>query len=345
MEEEYLKRVMITSVLVVLAVLVFLITKPIILPLVFGLILVVVFAPMHDWLLKIVKSQTLSASIICVLLILVIVLPFWFLTPILIQQSFNIYQTSQQIDIMIPLKELFPSFFASDQFSNEISSIISNFITKVTNAFVNSLSQLIINFPTISLQFFVVFFTFFYVLRDKEYFIEYAKNIIPFAKDVKEKLFKSSKEMIFSVIFGQVFIGIIQGVAVSLGFFIFGINNAWLFSLLAVLAGIFPIIGTTIVWLPIVIYLFIAGNTTSAIGITFFGIFSNFIDNIIRPIFVSRFAHMHPLPILIGMVGGVFYFGILGFILGPLIIAYAFIMIEIYRGKQITGIFIHENLK
>jgi len=54
---------------------------------------------------------------------------------------------------------------------------------------------------------------------------------------------------------------------------------------------------------------------------------------------------MHPLPILIGMVGGVFYFGILGFILGPLIIAYAFIMIEIYRGKQITGIFIHENLK
>ena len=74
-------------------------------------------------------------------------------------------------------------------------------------------------------------------------------------------------------------------------------------------------------------------------------IFGEKIDNIIRPIFVSRFAHMHPLPILIGMVGGVFYFGILGFILGPLIIAYAFIMIEIYRGKQITGIFIHENLK
>src|SRR3989338_4734825 len=123
MDDEYLRRIMSTAVLVVIALLLFLVVKPIVLPLVFGIILVVIFAPMQDWLVRIVKSKTLSASIICVFLVFIIVIPFWFLTPILVQQSFNIYQLSQHIDIITPLKELFPSFFSSGDFSNEVSSV------------------------------------------------------------------------------------------------------------------------------------------------------------------------------------------------------------------------------
>ncbi len=344
MEDEYLKKTTTTIVLLALAALSFLILKPILLSIILGIILVVLFSPLHNWLLRIFRSATISASLICIFLFLLLILPFWFLIPIFVNQSFQIYQVSQQIDFIAILKTIFPSFFASEQFSNEIGPIISSFTTKAINALVNWLSQLILNFPTIVLQVLVIFFTFFFVLRDKEYFGDYLKNILPFSKDVKDKLFLSSKDMIYSVIYGQVIIGTIQGIIVGIGLFAFGVNNAFLLTFLAILAGILPIIGTAVVWLPVVIYLIIAGNTFPAVGVTIFGVLSTFIDNILRPLFVSRMTNLHPLLVLVGMIGGLFFFGILGLIVGPLIIAYAFIMLEIYRGKQIVGgIFVPEK--
>ena len=84
----------------------------------------------------------------------------WFLTPILIKQSFNFYVASQQIDFVTPLKQIFPNVFASEQFSQEIGSTISSFVTKVSNLLMNSFSKLISNFPTLILQLFIVFFVF-----------------------------------------------------------------------------------------------------------------------------------------------------------------------------------------
>lgn len=340
MEDDYVKKVILTVILSVLVVLSFLILKPILLSIIIGIILTVIFAPLYDWFFKITNSKNLSSAIVCIFLVLVIILSFWFLTPIFVKQSFEVYLVSQQMDFITPLKTIFPNFFSSEAFSSEIGSIIHSFVTSATNSLVNSLSKLIINFPTIFLQLVVVFFTFFFVLKEKEQVVEYTKSLLPFSRDVKQKLFRSSKEITLSVIYGQILIGMIQGIIVGIGFFVFNINNAMLLALLAILAGMFPVIGTTIIWLPIVIYLFIAGNTVPAIGVTFFGVISSLIDNILRPLFVSRFVRMHPLLILIGMIGGLFFFGILGFILGPLIIAYGLIMLEVYRGRQISGIFI-----
>jgi predicted PurR-regulated permease PerM len=266
-------------------------------------------------------------------------LPFWFFTPILINQSFKIYFAAKQTDFVTPLKTIFPSLFASDEFSAEIGSVIYSFVTDTANSFVNIFSQLILNFPTLFLQVLVTFFTLFFVLRDKEKIIDYVKSVMPFSKEVEKKLFESSKGITISVLYGQVLIGLIQGLIVGVGFLIFGVPNALLLTLLACLAGIFPIIGTTIVWLPTAIYLFVGGNIWPALGITIFGFISTTIDNIIRPAFVSKRTNMHPLLILIGMIGGLFFFGILGFILGPLIIAYILIIIDIYRRKGAVRIF------
>ena len=106
---------------------------------------------------------------------------------------------------------------------------------------------------------------------------------------------------------------------------------------MVVIAGILPIVGPAIIWIPVVIYLLLAGNSIAAAGVTVFGVFSAIIDNILRPFFVSKSAKMHPLLSLTGMIGGFLFFGILGFIIGPLILAYVIIILEIYRGKELQG--------
>tara|TARA_Y100000310_G_scaffold167546_1_gene167345 strand:- start:10876 stop:11931 length:1056 start_codon:yes stop_codon:yes gene_type:complete len=340
MEDEFSKRVVSMIILAVLIVVAFILLRPILMSIIIGIILVVVFAPVYEKLLKIVKFENLSAAIISISLIVLIVLPFWFLTPVFIEQSFQVYIVSQQIDFVTPLKNFFPSLFASEEFSIEVGSILHSFVTKATNSIVNSFSKLILNFPIIFLQLLVVFATFFFVLRDKEKIISYIKSLTPFSREVENKLLHSSREITISVIYGQIVVGIVQGLIVGAGFFIFNVSNPLFLTFLAILAGMFPVIGTTIVWAPVVIYLFIAGDILPAIGIAAFGLVSSGIDNILKPILVSRRTRMHPLLTLMGMIGGLLLFGIFGFILGPLILAYVLILLEVYRNKPIKGVFL-----
>jgi len=345
MDNEYFRKIMTLIVLAVLAVLSFLLLKPILLAIIFGILLAFIFTPVYDFVLRFIKSKNLVAFLMCILLISLIVIPIWYLAPVMINQSIKFYIASQQMDFTTPFKAIFPSLFESEQFAAEVGSATHSFVTKTTNYIMNAFSSILLNLPTLFLQFLVVLFTFFYFLRDKEEIISYIQSLIPFSKEIEKKLFKSSKDLTVSILYGQVILGIIQGAIAGIGFFIFKVPNALLLSLLAALAGIFPIIGTALIWIPVAIYLFVAGNPVSALGVVIFGLLSSLVENFYKPIFISRRTKLNSSIILIGMIGGLFLFGILGIILGPLILAYLLIILEIYRNKKLPDVFIQQPEK
>ena len=88
------------------------------------------------------------------------------------------------------------------------------------------------------------------------------------------------------------------------------------------------------------VFLLVSGNTIAAIGVTIFGIASSVIDNFLRPIIIAKKLMMNSLLALLGVIGGILFFGVLGLILGPLIIAYLLIFLEVYRNKKFTGLLI-----
>jgi predicted PurR-regulated permease PerM len=341
-DENYFRKTVSGFILIALAVLSFFLLKPVLMAIIVALILAFIFDPVHDLLVKKTKSKNISVSLIIVFLLIIILLPLWFLTPIIIDQSLKVFQATQQIDFVAPLQKVFPALFASEQFSNEIGLIVSTFTTKMANFLVNFFSSIILHFPTIFLQLVVVFFTFYFVLRDKKEVLGYVRSISPFSKEVEKKLFDSSKGITASVIYGQVIVGVMQGIIVGIGFLIFGVPNALFLTLLAILAGIFPVIGTTIVWLPVVIYFMVAGNNLQSIGILIFGLISSTVDNFLRPMIVSKRTDLSSAIVIIGMIGGLFMFGILGVILGPLILAYLIILLEVYRKKPFPKILIRK---
>lgn len=335
MDDEYTKKIMTAAILIVLLVLSFFLLKPIIMAMIIGMLLAFIFTPIYDFAFKYIKRKNITTFLMCLLLIVIIVIPLWYIAPIAINQSIKFYMNSQDLDFVTPLKTFLPSLFQSEQFSNEIGQAIHSFVTKTTSSLMNSMSDMILNFATLFLQLLVVFFTFFFVLRDKESLIEYIQSLLPFSKEVEKRLFKSSKDLTVSILYGQVLLGIVQGIIAGIGFFIFGVPSAILLTILAALAGIFPIVGTALVWIPVAIYLFIAGNTISALGVVMFGLISSVVEGLVKPVFISRRAKMNTALVLFGMVGGMLLFGILGVILGPLILAYLFIIIEAYRSKKL----------
>ena len=150
MEDPYVRKILSAAFLVILIVLSLLILKPVLISIIVALILVFIFDPVYDWLLKYIKNKSITVLLIIIFILALILLPMWLLTPILIKQSFAIFQATQQIDFVTPLKSFFPDLFASQEFSAEIGSILSSFTSRAANFLVNSLSQIILNFPTLA---------------------------------------------------------------------------------------------------------------------------------------------------------------------------------------------------
>lgn len=339
MDETYINRVVATVFFVALIVLTYFLIQPILMSIVLGIILAFMFNPIFKLFRKKIKSKNLVAFLMCTILILVIVLPLWFLTPVFINQTVRAYIALQQVDLVGVLATLFPHFFSSEVFSHEVETIINTFIVNSTNSIVKYFANFLLNLPTLLLQLTVVLFTMFFVLRDKDEIIAYIKSILPFSKEIEKKLFSYSEAITSSVIYGQVIIGAIQGLVLGLGLFIFGVPNALILSLIAVILGILPIVGTFLVWAPLALFLFIQGESLQSLGVVIFGTLSSTIDNFLRPIFVSRMTRFHSGLVLIGMIGGLIMFGVLGLILGPLILAYFLIVLEVFRNKKTPGIF------
>lgn len=337
MDDKSYTRITSGLILLVLMVLAFFLIKPFLLAMMLAFILAFIFRPLYVRLNKKIKSKNLSATLICIFLLIIIVIPVWFLTPILVNQSIKIFIASQNLDLVTPLKHLFPQLFETEVISNSITTGLYSFITQITNSIMNAFSDLILNFPTLFLQFLVVLFVFFFSLRDGDALVSYIQSLLPFSKETEKKLFKSTNDITYSVLYGQVVLGILQGLLVGVGLFIFGIDNALFLTLLACIAGILPIIGTAVVWIPVVVYLLISNQIGAFFGVLVFGLASTIFESILKPAFVAKRTNVNSAIILIGMIGGIFFLGALGAIIGPLILAYLLIILDLYRDKKIPG--------
>jgi predicted PurR-regulated permease PerM len=178
-------------------------------------------------------------------------------------------------------------------------------------------------------------FTFFFALIEGNNVRQYLSIILPFSKEQEGLFLERFKQVTDSVIFGQFIVGIAQGIIAGIGYFIIGIPNAMLITVLTIIVGILPVIGPAMIWIPVDIYLFLTGQADLGIMLLIYGLFvMSPIDTLMRPILVSEKAQMNSALVLIGMVGGAYAFGFVGFLLGPLIIAALILLIEIYKDKK-----------
>lgn len=123
----------------------------------------------------------------------------------------------------------------------------------------------------------------------------------------------------------------------GLGYFVFGVPNAILLTVITVIAAIIPVVGPWLVWVPVDIYLFGTGNTSAGLGLLIYGlVIISWIDNVIRSMIVSRRTQLNTGIVMIGMSGGLFAFGFIGLIIGPLILAYVLLVIEVLRKSTVS---------
>ena len=131
---------------------------------------------------------------------------------------------------------------------------------------------------------------------------------------------------------GAPLLAILQGICAGLGFWIFGLDEPWFWGVICGFMSFLPVVGTAMVWIPAGIYMLTANTSWQGSGILIYGaiVITN-IDNVFRFWLQKKFADVHPLVTVLGVIIGLNWFGIPGIVFGPLLLSYFLLMVKIYK--------------
>ncbi len=342
LNDRNIKRISVLILVLLMALLAFFLIRPILLSIIGGLLLAYTFFPVYKWTYSKIKARNAAATIVSLLVVTLILVPLYFFIPFMINQVFGLFQDAQEFNVQNLIKIFFPS--APETFVIQLTATLDSVISKISSSVLNSLISFLLEIPTILFNFAIVAFVFFFALRDSDKLGEFVSSLSPLNKNQEKKVVQQFKDITNSIVYGQIIIGLVQGIIAGIGFFLFGIPNALIISALAIILSTIPMVGPFFVWGPAAIYLFVQRNTiTAAIFLLYNIIIVTNIDNILRLYLVSKKTNLSPVIVLIGMVGGIFIFGILGLILGPLILAYFITLLHAYKDNTLSSLFSQEQ--
>jgi len=123
-----------------------------------------------------------------------------------------------------------------------------------------------------------------------------------------------------SVVYGILGTAVAQAVVAGIGFVIAGVPQAALLALLTFFLSVVPL-GPVLIWVPVTIYFFAHGAIGWGIFMLVWGLLISSVDNVVKPLIISRGGGLSFIVILLGILGGATAFGFIGVFLGPTLLA------------------------
>ncbi len=212
-------------------------------------------------------------------------------------------------------------------FSDDNTRSVAVKISSAIPGFLNSTANLLINLI-------MLFFLLYYLLVNGSAIEKYLHKIIPLKPENVDRLSSETVLMIRANAIGIPVICLVQGIFAAIGYLIFGVKDWGMWGFVTGLLAFFPLVGTMIVWVPLVIYLYSAGHNYTAFGLMLYSfIITGNVDYIARMGLLKKMGNVHPVVTALGVIVGLGLFGFMGLIFGPLLISYVIILVKIYLNE------------
>jgi len=314
-------------------VLFYLLLKPLVTVFLTSIILTYVFYPVYKKLKKRLKYDALSIFATLILIIVIFLIPMVFIATNIPGQIAHIYDFAKENIIG---KDLFACGDTESKICEiskivlgieflEIDSIINNIFKNIAKFAGNIVASI----PNIVMGIGFALFISYFLIKDGKKLVDNFVQIIPLNKNSSNKLVEQFGRVTHSVVFAHLIVAIAQGVIGTIGFFIFGVPSPLFWGVIMSIFALLPVIGPAIIWVPASIFIIINGlifNSYSivgrGVGLLLFGVFIiSTADNILRVKLVGDSGEVHPLTVLIGLIGGVNLFGLTGIFIGPILLS------------------------
>lgn len=325
------------------------ILEPFILVIIVATVVTIILAPIDKRLKKLLKHPRLSAALLSIATFFLVFIPILTILFLMVTQASDLVRTAASDTSWLtqlkasatPIILALPAPMQEEIAAVDLSAIGKSVATwafkNVGNVFSSS-TQLILNM-------FIFFLCLYYLLVNRERLYDEALALSPLENETDKMLLKRIVNTIRGVVFGVLLVAIIQGIIAGIGMTIFGVPGSLIWGALTAVAGLVPMLGTAIVLIPAVLYLFFTGSTVAAIGLLIWAlVFVAMIDNLVGPYLIGGRAHLHSFLVLISVLGGLAAFGSVGAIAGPTILAALLGLMELYKSGILTTGRVHKHL-
>lgn len=295
-------------------------------------IVAVLFLPVYEKINFELKSPNWAATLSILLILLIIVLPLWLIGQLLFNELVDLYEKFRLGHLSFSQVAAYKNFSPEVQrFLSSMGNDMSALFSKFTSSAYAFVQQMVSNLVTFFMSLFILSFTVFFFLRDSKTLKELFVKLSPLPTNYERELVAKIEGAISGVIKGTFLIALLQGIVGVIGFLIFGLPQPLLWAAATVIASMVPTVGTALVIIPAIIYLFFTGHTPQAIGMIIWGVLVvGLVDNFVSPRLIGKNLKMHPVLALLSILGGVQLFGFLGFLFGPIIMAVLIALVDIY---------------
>lgn len=315
---------------------------PFFVPICWAAVFSILFYPLYERLLTRIKRKGITSAIVCFLIVVLIIAPLAYLFVALVNEAVmavgkinEMYKSGklqELLDVNIPLLNTMSEKLADyfDLSKVDFSELAKDAVNKVSGTVVSQTTWLIANFTKAIFYFALMVFTMYYFFKEGETIICKLKRLVPMTVQQVNITFSQLRDIIQATMYGGLAIALLQGIMGGIMFWAVGIPSPVFWGAIMAFLSIVPLVGAFLVYVPAGLLLIISGSYVKGLMVILIGsIVISQVDNVIRPFLIAGKTAMHPLLLFFCILGGIYVFGMLGIVLGPMIGAVFMALVDI----------------
>jgi len=310
----------------------YLLVRPYAAPILFALVVAIVFYPLHRYSQRAFRNRSASAILTTLVTLLLTIVPLTFLLIAISNELGKLYQSlaarsagaggvtayllqgSEKIASWIGAHLPLPAI--------DLRGVLLNRLQSASTSLVYAGASLVGNVFSLVANAVIALVVLFFLFRDGENALAKGMSVLPWEQDRIAELRTRISSAVTTNVYGGVVVGALQGGLTGISFWLLGIDSPVLWGAVAGVLSLVPMFGSALVWLPASIVLLFTGHVTKGVILLVLGTaVIGTVDNVVRPLIIHKSLPLHPLLILLSILGGVQVFGVLGVLLGPIILS------------------------
>lgn len=314
--------------------------QPFVAPLTWALVLAVIAHPLHEAVTRWVRWPSVAAGLAVAIVTVVIALPATFVVR---QAGDEAIESVTMLRTLIAgerwkiLIDRFPRAAAVRQWvEREVDA--KDVAEKASGQVARGVRGTLERVVDTALAAIVTLFMLFFFLRDKAWILRAVRRLLPLAPVEAEQVRRRVRDTITAIVFGSLVVAAVQGTLGGLIFWWLELPSPLLWGVVMGLLAMLPVLGTALVWIPAAGFLAISGEwDKAAILVAFGAAVISVVDNLLYPVLVKGRMRLHTVPVFVSVLGGLFAFGATGIVLGPVILAVALALLDIWERRMALG--------
>ncbi len=325
---------------------------PFAVPIMWAIVIGIVLYPVHSSIERAVRSRTLSALLMSLIVFLFLIVPMSVVSVLLLQQVVDItqrlvlyFQSHSYRDVLeflqtLPfvkghIKDISPviDFLKRE----EVRNVVAESLNRLLKFMGDRIGHLAFTAGRNLFYIFVFLITFFFILRDGPGILRRIEKLVPMQDEDLSSILSTIYRTVLAVVYGSIGTALLQALFSLVAYSIVGLKFALFWSALTFFAAFIPPFGASAVWFPLAVYSFFQLGTWQAVFLGVWGmLIISSMDNLVRPLIIKRGIEMPYVVLFFSTIGGLLKFGFIGLFLGPIIFTTLFTLFKIYE-RRIIG--------